>query len=100
MLQKLRPSVGDRLKIGEADFVMSGVLLQEPDRSVGIFLRGPRAPLSPQGLAFSRLVRPGHPVHRLERFPRATGVRAEAFKYEYGVRLSHSTVLVTAFFFF
>src|SRR6266436_6204166 len=42
LLQKLGASVGDRLKIGEADFVISGVIRQEPDRSVGIFSLGPR----------------------------------------------------------
>ena len=33
LLQRLGPAVGDRMKIGEADFTISGVIRQEPDRS-------------------------------------------------------------------
>ena len=30
------------MRIGEGDFTISGVILQEPDRAVGVFSLGPR----------------------------------------------------------
>src|SRR5262252_6468318 len=42
LLTRLGLRVGDRLKIGEGDFTVSGILRQEPDRAVGVLSLGPR----------------------------------------------------------
>ena len=77
LLQKLGAAVGDHVKIGEADFVISGVIRQEPDRSVGVFSLGPRVMIAPEDLAGTKLVRPGSRVrHRvLFRVPAGTSAR-------------------------
>src|SRR5713101_5928430 len=97
LLQKLGASVGDRLKIGEADFVISGVIRQEPDRSVGIFSLGPRVMIAPEDLPGTRLVRPGSRVRHRVLFRLPTGVSAEVFKDALAARLSDSTVRVTTY---
>ena len=67
LLQKLGLSVGDRMRIGEGDFSISGVILQEPDRAVGVFSLGPRVMIAPEDLARTHLVRPGSRVrHRVD----------------------------------
>src|SRR6266446_9829778 len=97
LLQKLGASVGDRLKIGEADFVISGVIRQEPDRSVGIFSLGPRVMIAPEDLPGTRLVRPGSRVRHRVLFRLPTGMSAEVFKDALAARLSDSTVRVTTY---
>src|SRR5882724_3171342 len=97
LLQKLGASVGDRLKIGEADFVISGVIRQEPDHSVGIFSLGPRVMIAPEDLPGTRLVRPGSRVRHRVLFRLPTGVSAEVFKDALAARLSDSTVRVTTY---
>src|SRR5882724_6939181 len=97
LLQKLGASIGERLKIGEADFVVSGVIRQEPDRSVGIFSLGPRVMIAPEDLPGTRLVRPGSRVRHRMLFRLPTGVSAEGFKDTLAARLSDSTVRVTTY---
>src|SRR5437773_280195 len=97
LLQKLGASVGERLKIGEADFVVSGVIRQEPDRSVGIFSLGPRVMIAPEDLPGTRLVRPGSRVRHRMLFRLPTGMSAEGFKDTLAARLSDSTVRVTTY---
>ena len=97
LLQKLGASVGERLKIGEADFVVSGVIRQEPDRSVGIFSLGPRVMIAPEDLPGTRLVRPGSRVRHRMLFRLPTGVSVEGFKDTLAARLSDSTVRVTTY---
>jgi putative ABC transport system permease protein len=56
----LRP--GDRFTVGEAAFVITGVLRKEPDRVAGPFNLGPRVMISREGLAAAELIRPGSRV--------------------------------------
>jgi putative ABC transport system permease protein len=42
LLDRLHVRVGDRLRIGDAEFTIRDVLLQEPDRPVNFFALGPR----------------------------------------------------------
>jgi putative ABC transport system permease protein len=41
-LTRLGLAVGDRIRIGDLDLVISGVIREEPDRSLGVFSLGPR----------------------------------------------------------
>jgi len=97
LLQKLGTAVGDRMTIGEADFVISGVILQEPDRAVGVFSLGPRVMIAPEDLPRTRLVRPGSRVrHRvLFRLPPETS--ADAFKEMVAARLPDTAARVTTY---
>ena len=51
-------SIGDRIKIGDAVFLLTGVLRKEPDRVAGAFSLGPRVMVSREGLAASNLIKP------------------------------------------
>ena len=41
LLSRLGLRVGDRVRIGEVELTLSGVIAQEPDRAVGVFSLGP-----------------------------------------------------------
>jgi putative ABC transport system permease protein len=97
LLQKLGTSVGDRMKIGDADFVISGVIRQEPDRSVGVFSLGPRVMIAAEDLAATGLVRPGSRVRHRVLFRLPPGVSAEAFKDALAARLPDANVRVTTY---
>ena len=59
VLDRLGIAVGARLRLGEAEFDLRGVLVDEPDRvgSAGLF--GPRALISTAALAATGLIQPG-----------------------------------------
>jgi putative ABC transport system permease protein len=97
LLQKLGASVGDHMKIGEADFVISGVIRQEPDRSVGVFSLGPRVMIAPEDLPGTRLVRPGSRVRHRVLFRVPAGTSADAFKDSLAARLPDTNVRVTTY---
>ena len=97
LLQRLGASVGDRMKIGDADFVISGVIRQEPDRSVGVFSLGPRVMIAAEDLAATGLVRPGSRVRHRVLFRLPPGVSAEAFKDSLTARLPDANVRVTTY---
>ncbi|HEV2054904.1 MAG TPA: FtsX-like permease family protein [Methylomirabilota bacterium] len=97
LLQKLGASVGDHMKIGEADFVISGVIRQEPDRSVGVFSLGPRVMIAPEDLPGTKLVRPGSRVRHRVLFRVPAGTSAETFKDALAARLTDTNVRITTY---
>jgi putative ABC transport system permease protein len=97
LLQKLGAAVGDRLKIGEADFVISGVIRQEPDRSVGVFSLGPRVMIAPEDLPGTNLVRPGSRVRHRVLFRVPAGTSAETFKDALAARLPDTAARITTY---
>lgn len=58
--------VGARIKIGDAFFIITGVIRKEPDRMANMFSLGPRVLVSQEGLTAAQLVKPGSRVR--ERF--------------------------------
>ena len=97
LLQKLGAAVGDHMKIGEADFVISGVIRQEPDRSVGVFSLGPRVMIAPEDLPATRLVRPGSRVRYRVLFRVPAGTSAETFKDALAARLPDTAARITTY---
>ena len=97
LLQKLGAAVGDRLKIGEADFVISGVIRQEPDRSVGVFSLGPRVMIAPEDLPGTKLVRPGSRVRHRVLFRVPAGASAETFRDALAARLPDTAARITTY---
>lgn len=97
LLQKLGASVGDHMKIGEADFVISGVIRQEPDRSVGVFSLGPRVMIAPEDLPGTKLVRPGSRVRHRVLFRVPAGTSADAFKDALAARLPDTVARITTY---
>ncbi|MBI5410463.1 MAG: ABC transporter permease [Nitrospirae bacterium] len=62
LLIRMGLKVGDRIKIGEAPFVITGILRKESDRVAGAFSLGPRVMISHEGLAAADLVKLGSRV--------------------------------------
>ncbi len=75
LLSGLRLRVGERLRVGGADFVVAGLVLEEPDRRAFSLSLAPRVFLSPEGLVRARLLALGSRVtHRaLFRLPGGSG---------------------------
>ncbi|MCH8138620.1 MAG: FtsX-like permease family protein [Proteobacteria bacterium] len=63
LLIRLGLTLGDRVRLGAAEFVIRAVLVREPDRGSGVFKLGPRMIISQQGLGATGLVQPGSLIH-------------------------------------
>lgn len=89
----LRP--GDPFHLGHAEFVVSGVIRDEPDRALGVFTLGPRVMIAGSDLEGTGLLQPGSRVrHRtLLRLPE--GADAEAIREELAGRLGASARVTT-----
>jgi putative ABC transport system permease protein len=62
LLIRLGLSVGDRFRLGDAEFVATAVLRAAPDHAVGAFSLGPRVLISRSALDHTALIRPGSRV--------------------------------------
>ena len=59
MLSRLDKKIGDKVKVGSAEFRIKGVITTEPDRTVRAFNLGPRFMISLEGLKATGLIQPG-----------------------------------------
>lgn len=59
---RLGLQLGDKIKIGQAVFILAGMVRTEPDRSANAFSLGPRVIVSQEGLRAADLVKPGSRV--------------------------------------
>ena len=62
LLIKMGLSVGDQLKIGQAMFLIAGIVRTEPDRMANAFSLGPRVMIAQEGLRAAELIKPGSRV--------------------------------------
>jgi putative ABC transport system permease protein len=62
LLIRMGLSVGDRLKVGHAMFLITGVVRTEPDRMANAFTLGPRVIIAQEGLQAADLIKPGSRV--------------------------------------
>ena len=72
--------MGDRIRIGDLDLVISGVIREEPDRSLGVFSLGPRILIAAEDLDRTGLVRPGSRVRYRTLIRLPEDKRADAFR--------------------
>ncbi len=56
---RIGAAVGDRIRLGSADFRVAGIIADEPDRLGEGFTLGPVVIVSQRGLARTRLIQPG-----------------------------------------
>ncbi len=73
LLARLGLAVGDRVRVGAAEFVIRAVLEREPDRASGPFRLGPRMIIGADALAATGLVMPGSLHHYHYRVKLAQG---------------------------
>ena len=97
LLIRLGLSMGDRFKVGDATFTITGVLRKEPDRVAGPFNLGPRVMVSRAGLAAAELIKPGSRVREryLLKIPRA--MPAQPLLHELRGRLAGESARVTGY---
>jgi putative ABC transport system permease protein len=62
LLIRMGLSVGDQLKIGQAMFLITGIVRTEPDRMANAFSLGPRVMIAQEGLQAAELIKPGSRV--------------------------------------
>lgn len=62
LLIKMGLSVGDQLKIGQAMFLIAGIVRTEPDRMANAVSLGPRVMIAQEGLRAAELIKPGSRV--------------------------------------
>jgi putative ABC transport system permease protein len=76
LLIRMGLSVGDQLKIGQAMFLIAGIVRMEPDRMANAFSLGPRVIIAQEGLRAAELIKPGSRVREryLVRVPPAVPV--------------------------
>ena len=78
VLRRLGLELGDRLRIGEAEFELRALIEREPDRGTSAFTLGPRAMIGADALAATELVRPGSLVRHNNRVRLAEGADIDA----------------------
>jgi putative ABC transport system permease protein len=62
LLIRMRLSIGQDVKIGQARFRITGIVRKEPDRMATMFSLGPRVLISQRGLDVAQLIKPGSRV--------------------------------------
>jgi putative ABC transport system permease protein len=59
---KLGLELGDHLRVGEAEFAITGIILKEPDRIANLWSLGPRIMVSSASLPETGLIQPGSQI--------------------------------------
>lgn len=80
LAQRLNAQEGTLLRIGETDFELRGVILQEPDRASGGLALGPRAMVATGSLDATRLIQPGSQQVRHYRIKLNQGIDLKAWQ--------------------
>ena len=80
LLARVGLRVGDHLRVGASDLTISGVILKEPDRAVGVFSLGPRVLIAGADLDRTGLIRPGSRVRYRTLFRLPEGRDAQVFR--------------------
>ncbi|MGE0716733.1 MAG: ABC transporter permease, partial [Alphaproteobacteria bacterium] len=86
LVARLGVAVGDRIRIGEAEFTVRGTIVSEPDRAATGIAFGPPAIIRAADLAATGLVQPGSLVSYRYRVVLPAGADATAFADELGRR--------------
>jgi putative ABC transport system permease protein len=97
LLTRLGLVAGDRIRIGDLDLTISGVITQEPDRSLGVFSLGPRVLIANQDLDRTGLVRPGSRVRYRTLIRLPEGQDAEVFRDTLALRLPDPAVRIVTY---
>jgi putative ABC transport system permease protein len=97
LLRRLGLQVGDRLRIGESDFVISGRILAEPDRAAGVFAFGPRVLIAAGDLGPTGLLQPGSRVRHRMLLQVPGGRDPEAFRTDLAARLPDPALRVVTY---
>ncbi len=97
LLLRMGLRVGDRLKIGKAEFLITGLVRTEPDRIANAFSLGPRVIVTQAGLQSAGLVQPGSRVRERQLLRLPSGMPLEPLRAELRGRLEADHVRVSGY---
>ncbi len=97
LLIRLGVALGATIKIGQASFVIAGVVRTEPDRMANMFSLGPRVLVSQDGLAAAELVKPGSRVRERYLLKVPGSVELQPLLYELRGRLTSESARVSSY---
>jgi putative ABC transport system permease protein len=80
LLARLGLRVGDRFRLGKAELTVSGIIVTEPDRGIGVLSLGPRVMIASADLDRTGLIRPGSRIRYRTLFRLPEGRGAEDFR--------------------
>jgi putative ABC transport system permease protein len=97
LLIRMGLSLGERIKIGQALFLITGLVRTEPDRMANAFSLGPRVLVSQDGLTAAELIKPGSRVRERYLLKVPSGLPASSLIPELRGRLVTDSVRVSGY---
>jgi putative ABC transport system permease protein len=97
LLLRMGLAVGDRIKIGKTELLITGLVRTEPDRMANAFSLGPRVMISAAGLIESALVQPGSRIRERDLLQLPAAMPLEPLRGELRGRLADEHVRVTGY---
>jgi putative ABC transport system permease protein len=97
LLIRMGLSVGERIKIGQAQFLITGLVRTEPDRIASAFSLGPRVLVSQEGLTAAELIKPGSRVRERYLLKLPSGLPASSLVPELRGRLVTDSARVSGY---
>ncbi len=97
LLIRMGLSVGDRIKIGQATFLITGIVRTEPDRMANAFSLGPRVMIAQEGLREAELIKPGSRMRERYLLKLPTGMPVEPLLSELRGRLASDSARLSSY---
>ncbi len=97
LLIRLNLSLGSELRIGQTNFIITGILVKEPDKIATAFSLGPRVMVSREALDSTELVKMGSRIHERYRLQLPSSSHLERWLGELRGRLSPEGVQVSSY---
>jgi putative ABC transport system permease protein len=97
LLIRMGLSVGDQLKIGQAMFLITGIVRTEPDRMANAFSLGPRVMIAQEGLRAAELIKPGSRVRERYLVKTASDMPLEPLLSELRDRLAADSARISSY---
>ncbi len=97
LLIRMGLTVGSRLAIGQAHFIIMGVLRTEPDRMANAFSLGPRVLMSREGLQATELIKVGSRIRERFLLKLPSTMPAEPLLYELRNLLASDSARVSSY---
>jgi putative ABC transport system permease protein len=97
LLIRLNLKLGSELRIGQANFIITGILVKEPDKIATAFSLGPRVMMTRKALETTELVKTGSRIHERYRLQLPPSTNLERWLGELRGRLSQEGVQVSSY---
>lgn len=97
LLIRMGLTIGDRLKIGQGLFIITGLVRTEPDRMANAFSLGPCVLMSREGLHAAELIKVGSRIRERYLLKTPSTIAPEPLLYELRERLASDSVRVSSY---